>query len=309
MVGPSPIKVSAGPFTLAGLHFAPASNATDRKGAAVVICHPMTGVKEQNPSLYAAHLAKEGFHAIAYDAAYQGESTGEPRGLEDPTQRAEDIKAVVTYFTTLKEVDAEKIGVLGICASGGYSSYATQGDSRIKALVTVSAVCVGRMMRNGSVHPSQKENPEAINALHQAAAQWRNAEIKHENKSTQPTFPVKPEEQTPESDPFYRDASEYYGTPRGQHPRSDQKMPAISYDQMLAYDSFNFQHLIGPRPLLMVAGDKAQSMHYSEEAIQAAKEPKELLIIPGSNHFDLYDDLSITGPKAVEFFSKHLSNL
>ena len=255
---------------------------------------------------YASYLAENGFHAIAYDAAYQGESIGEPRGSEYPAQRAEDIKNVVTYLTTLPEIDKERIGVVGICASGGYTSYATQGDGRIKALATVSAVCVGRMMRSGSVHPNVPENPEAIKALHLAAGQWRNADATNHAPPTQPAFPVKPEEQTPDSDSFYRDASEYYGTPRGSHPRSDQKMPPISYDQMLPYDSFNFQLIISPRPLLMIAGDKAQSMHYSETAIKIAKEPKELFIIPGKNHFDLYDDLTATGPKIVDFFAKSI---
>lgn len=294
---------------LSGELYAPDAGAPNRKGAAIVVSHPMTGVKEQTSAVYAAELAKGGFWALTFDAAYQGESTGEPRGLENPPQRAEDVKNAVSYLTTLKAkgVDPERIGVLGICASGGYTSYAAQGDSRIKALVTVSAACVGRMMRSGGVHPGMAESAEAEAALHQAAAAWRNADAAGHVPETQPAFKVKPEEQTPDSDSFYRDASEYYGTSRGNHPRSDQKMPHISYDHMLAYDSFNFQHLISPRPLLMIAGENAQTKHYSEEAIELAKEPKELVTIPGKNHFDLYDDVSETGPRSIDFFAKALT--
>ncbi|KFY01003.1 hypothetical protein O988_02978 [Pseudogymnoascus sp. VKM F-3808] len=306
----SPTKVQFPSFMLqiSGQLYTPAAGTPDRKGAAVVVGHPMTGVKEQTSADYARVLAKAGFYVLTFDAGYQGESTGEPRGLEDPHQRAEDVKAAVSYLTTLKgKVDAEKIGVLGICASGGYTSYAAQSDSRIKALATVSAACVGRMTRNGGLYEkNDKENPEAIAGALQAAAQWRTSQANGPKTEAPPMFPTDPAKVPADADSFFRDAAGYYGTKRGQHERSNQLVPPSSYDLMIGYDSFQFQHLISPRPLLMIAGEKAQTLHFSKTTVEAAREPKELFVVEGKNHFDLYDDLTKSGPKVVEFFEKNL---
>lgn len=267
----------------------------------------MTGVKEQTAADHARVLAKAGFYVLAFDAGYQGESTGEPRGLEDPHQRVEDVKNAVSYLTTLKgKVDPERIGVLGICASGGYTSYAAQSDSRIRALATVSAACVGRMTRNGSLHEGMKENPEAIAAALKIAGEWRTNVANGVHLEASKIMQTDPAKIPEDTDSFFKDAAAYYGTSRGYHERSDQKLPLVSYDLMISYDSFMFQHLISPRPLLMIAGTKAQTFHISKEAIGAAKEPKELFPIKGKNHFDMYDDLSESGPKLVEFFGKYL---
>jgi fermentation-respiration switch protein FrsA (DUF1100 family) len=305
-----PRKVTFPSFMLqvSGVLYTPIADYPDRKGAAVVISHPMTGVKEQTSADHARLLANAGFYALTFDAGYQGESTGQPRGLEDPHQRVEDIKAAVSYLTTLKgKVDPSRIGVLGICASGGYASYAAQSDLRIKALASVSAVCVGRMTRNGGLHEeNNKEVPRAINGALQAAGQWRTQEARGPHSEGPPMFSSDIEQIPDDVDTFFKDAAEYYGSKRGNHPRSDQKIPPSSYDLMISYDSFDFQHLISPRPLLMVAGSEAQTLHYSATAVAAAREPKELFIAEAQNHFDLYDDLAISGPKLVGFFGKYL---
>lgn len=267
----------------------------------------MTRVKEQTSTDYARALAKAGFYALTFDAGYQGESSGSPRGLEDPHQRVEDIKSAVSYLTTLTgKVDPSRIGVLGICASGGYVSYAAQSDSRIRATATVSAACAGHLTRHGDVQEGNPENPTAIAGALQSAGAWRTNEANGSKADTPVMFNTDPASLPDNADPFFKDASEYYGTKRGNHERSTEKVPPSSYDLLVPYDSFALQRLISPRPLLMIAGDKAQTLHYSRDAVEKAKDPKELCVVPGRNHFDLYDDLTVSGPKLVEFFGKYL---
>lgn len=305
-----PTKVTFPSFnlTITGELFPPAPDSPDRHGAAIVISHPMTGVKEQTSTTHALALSQAGFYALTFDAGYQGESTGQPRGLEDPRQRVEDSKAAVTYLSTALsgKVDPERIGLLGICASGGYTSYAAQSDVRIKALATVSAACVGGMTRNGSVHETQDktENSEAIAGALTAAAQWRNA---NPDMAASEKVPPMFDPQAPGEDSFLKDAAAYYGTSRGYHERSDRRVPPASFDLMVNYDSFAFQHLIAPRPLLMIAGSEAQTLHYSRAAVEGAREPKELFVVKGKNHVDLYDQLDESGPKLVDFFRKALA--
>ncbi|KAL6864053.1 alpha/beta-hydrolase [Trichoderma novae-zelandiae] len=302
-----PIKVFFPAFQLqiCGELFVPEPGSPNRKGAAVVVSHPMTGVKEQTSTTYAKALSNAGFFALTFDAGYQGESSGEPRGLEDPHQRVEDIKAAVSYLTAFGgRVDADRIGLLGICASGGYASYATQSDGRVKCLATVSAACVGRMTRHGGVHEHSRENPQAIATALAAAARARAGAAK--NPTAKPEAPVMfeadPATAADNPDSFFRDAAAYYGSRRGRHERCTRRVPPQSYDLMVSYDSFNLQHLIAPRPLLMIAGSEAQTLHYSRTAIGVARGPKELFVVPGKNHFDLYDNLRESGPKVVDFF-------
>lgn len=141
----SAISIPKGPISLAGLLFAP-TNASG-KTAALIIVHPGGGVKEQTAQKYAKKLSNAGFTTVAYDASFQGASGGEPHFLEDPYERVSDVYAVISYLQGLDSVDADKIGVVGICAGGGYAIAATKGDHRIKAVATLSMVNIGDSAR------------------------------------------------------------------------------------------------------------------------------------------------------------------
>jgi uncharacterized protein len=283
-------------LALAGILFLPDAPSST-PFPAVVVGHPSGGVKEQTASVYAERLAREGFAALVFDAAHQGESEGEPRGLEDPFQRAEDVKAAVSYLTTRDDIDLDRIGALGICASGGYVPFAAQTDLRIKAVATVSAGDLGTVMRNGL---GGHQAPETTHAMLELAGAARTAEARGEGVRTQEWITDAVDEET----------YEYYCTPRGYHPRAVQPWPVRSLDQIIQYDSYALIRLISPRPLLMIIGSDANTAYISREAIDRAAEPKELFVIDGGTHVSLYDaDEHVTQAvaKLGSFFTTHLA--
>jgi fermentation-respiration switch protein FrsA (DUF1100 family) len=305
MTSPSRVNFLSRGIKIVGDLYKPSLEAPDRKGAAIVVAHPWTSVKEQSSGLYARLLAEKGFIALAYDAAYQGESEGEPRYLEDPAQRVEDIKAAVTILTSLGGVNAERIGVLGICASGGYACNAAQTDLRIKSAAIISAVCVGTMAREGL--PKGSSSLEVLKGQLAAVAKDRAGEVKGEQPTMIHMLPEKLEDAPADMPSAFRDFATYYRTPRGIHPRAPNIALPRSWDMMATYDAFRFNELISPRPLLMIAGSKAESKNYSDDALKLAEEPKELLIIPDKTHADLYGDYHEALPKLVSFFEDSLT--
>jgi fermentation-respiration switch protein FrsA (DUF1100 family) len=263
---------------------------------AIVVGHPTTGVKEQSPALYAERLVAEGFAVLTYDAAFQGESEGMPRGLEDPFQRAEDFRAAVSYLTTRPEVDAERIGAMGICGSGAYVTYAAQTDHRMKAVAAVSGTDVPSFFRGG--------DPEGWNQMVAAAGALRTAEAAGEPAAT---FPVLPEAGTADLPAPVAEFVDYYKTPRGHHPRATGDMVTRSADLLDQYDSFADVAKIAPRSLLMIAGTEAATRGFSEQAVDTSPGNAELYLVEGATHVDLYDrKVDAAAPKLVEFFRENL---
>lgn len=293
-------------FPSAGLNLAGHLYAPEGGGAgphpAIVVGHPGTGVKEQAAGLYARRLAEQGFLALAFDAAYQGESEGEPRGLEDPAQRVEDLRAAVSYLTTREDVDPDRVGMLGICASGGYALAAASTDHRVKAVGTVSAVDVARQFRLGA---DGTQDPAVLRAMLDQAAAARTAEA----AGRFPLFPGT-EEEARQGGPHVYEGWEYYCTSRAQHPRSARTLTWSSVDRIAAFDAFHAVGLLAPRPLLMIAGREAVTSWMSVEALGRAGGPKELHWIEGASHVDLYDKDAYVTPAVARltgFFGEHLA--
>lgn len=283
--------------------YSPSPTAPNRKKSAIIVGHPGTGIKEQASGLYAKRLAEYGFTTLAFDAAYQGESGGEPRYLEDPYQRVEDFKSAVTFLSTLDgEVEPERIGVVGICASGGYSIFAAQTDLRMKAVAAVCGVCFGSMTRESMKNSSGTIDQEMLQPGLIYAGKERISEAKGNQPATISILQA------------FEGAGDYYKTARGQHLRCTNLQLARSLDTLATYDSYAFIDWISPRPLLMIIGSEADkgtgealdTGGFSRTAIERAKEPKELFVIKGLGHIDLYDHISESVPKLADFMEKSL---
>ncbi|WP_051027421.1 alpha/beta hydrolase [Cellulosimicrobium cellulans] len=276
------------------------------RAPALVVGHPFGGVKEQTSGLYAQTMAENGFVTLAFDASYNGESGGRPRHIASLEAFVEDFSAAVDYLGTRRTVARDRIGVIGVCASGGFALSAAQIDPRLKAVATVSMYDMGRAYRDGLGYapvPSEVNTiAERQRALAEAAEQrWVEFQGGQVRYGGGDAVPLKPSQQAA-ADEF----AEYYATPRGQHPRSH----ALSLTSLGAITNFmplaQIQ-LTAPRPLLLVAGENAHSRYYTEDAFAQAPEPKELHIVPGAGHVDLYDrsDL-IPWDRLTGFFGEHL---
>jgi fermentation-respiration switch protein FrsA (DUF1100 family) len=304
------VRFDSAGLTLAGHLYIPEDGGAEPRPG-IVVSHPMTGVKEQTAGLYAERLAKEGFVTLAFDAAHWGESEGEPRFLEDPARRVEDIKNAVTFLAGRPEVDAERIGGLGICASGGYIIPATATDVRIKAVATVSAADEGGWFRDGLAKTQSREELQAALA---ASAQARMSEAAGGPVVRQPIHPDAPEpgDVNKSLTRHVYEGWEYYRTDRAYHPRTENWFALRSLDLLTQFDAFGLAHLISPRPSLFIAGTEAVSDYFSQEAYDKAAEPKELYWIEGASHVDLYDRDEYVTPavaRLTDFYNEHLTKL
>ncbi|MFF7934231.1 MULTISPECIES: alpha/beta hydrolase [unclassified Streptomyces] len=297
---------SAG-ITLVGHLHTPDAPASGPRPA-LVVGHPGTAVKEQTSGTYARLMAERGFVTLAFDAAHQGESGGLPRGLEDPAQRVEDFKAAVSYLTTREEVDADRVGLLGICASGSYSLAAAGGDHRVRAVAAVSTAEPARQFRLGA---DGTQDPAVFQALLDAAAAARSTAARGEDPGTMTMFPETVEQARALGGEHGAEGFDYYCTPRGGHERSAKTLAWESIDRMALHDAFLAVPLIGPRPVLQIIGERAVTAWMAVEAHQRATGPKEIHWIKGASHVDLYDRKQYVD-QAVEkltgFFTAHLTD-
>ncbi|QZY51773.1 alpha/beta hydrolase [Leucobacter tenebrionis] len=295
-----------GPIDMAGNLFKPEGFDASKRYPAIVTVHPGGGVKEQTAGLYAEKLAARGYVTLAFDASHQGESGGEPRHLEDPYARVEDVRAAVDYLQTLDFVDAERIGALGVCAGGGYAVNAAMTDYRIKALTTVSAVNIGASFRRDWY--GQNPDSAGVPTL-QAVAQQRTAEAQGADIAYIPYVPVEPDENTPAD---MVEANEYYLTPRACHANAGNKFPLTrSVSRIFTFDAFHLVEDLLQQPLLVVAGSNAGSLWMSTELHGRARVAgKEFMLVDGATHMALYDVPEYVDPvaaKAAEFFGTHLA--
>lgn len=295
---------SAG-LRLAGTLYVP-DTAVAGPRPAIVVSHPASGVKEQTAGLYARHLAEQGLMALAFDAAYGGESEGEPRGLEDPAHRVEDIRAAISFLSVYEGIDPARLGLLGICASGGYATAAAATDCRVKALATVSGTDLGTFFREGH---DGKQAPELLRALLHNAAKARTAEARGDGVQRFAIFPES-EADARRLGPYAYEGWEYYCTPRAEHPRSTRMMPWSSVDRIAAFDGFGLVRMVAPRPVLMIAGTRAETRWMTEAAFDRAGTPKTLQWVEGASHVDLYDKAEYVRPAVAmlaAFYKEHLS--
>lgn len=263
---------------------------------AVIVGHPFGGVKEQTSGLYAQQMAERGFVTLAWDASYNGESGGQPHFIASPEAFVEDFSAAVDFIGTRSFVDRNRIGVIGICGSGGFSLSAAAIDPRMKAVVTISMYDMGRARRDATAGEQQK----ALEGIAQQRwAEFEGGEPKYNIGAAQTI--------TDDAHPVVREFYEYYRMPRGQHPRATTAMSITSDGALMNFFPFTQFETISPRPILFVVGENAHSRFFSEDAYKLAAEPKELYIVPGAGHVDLYDRMEyIPFSKLTEFFMQHL---
>jgi len=294
-------------MTVAGNLFLPKDRTKDAKLPAVVVGHPMGAVKEQGADLYATKMAERGFAALSVDLSFWGESGGEPRNAVAPDVYAETFSAAVDYLGTRPFVDRKRIGAIGICGSGSFVISAAKIDPRIRAVATVSMYDMGAANRHALNKSLTLERRKKVleEAAEQRYAEFTGGKTKYTSGTVH--------ELTAATHPIQREFYDFYRTPRGEFtptgssPERTTHPTLTSNVKFMNFYPFNDIETISPRPLLFITGDRAHSREFSEDAYKRAAEPKELLVVPGAGHVDLYDRVNlIPFDKLVSFFTDHL---
>ncbi|CAN7324712.1 alpha/beta hydrolase [Massilia sp. LjRoot122] len=291
------------------------------KLAAIAVSGPFGAVKEQSSGLYAQTMAEQGFVTLAFDPSYTGESGGEPRHVASPDINTEDFSAAVDFLGLQPNVDRKRIGVIGICGFSGMALTAASSDSRIRAVATASMYDMSRSMsRSHRDSYTLEQRRKVIDYL--GEQRWKDAESGkyalgyHELPFDERGNIVKgtrilPETLPRDPDPVLASFFDYYRTKRGCHPRGINSTTAWTATTPMSFFSFPMAanlEMIAPRPVLLVAGEKAHSRYYSEDVYKAAQGAGELLIVSGADHVDLYDRLDkIPFDRLTAFFRQHLA--
>lgn len=282
-----------------GTLFTPRTMEAGNKYDALIVGHPFAAVRQQAANLYATKMAEAGFVALSFDQSFWGESAGTPRGAVLPDVYAENFSAAVDFLGTRAFVDREKIGVIGICGSGGFAIAATKMDPRIKALATVSMYDMGEYFRTGLNHERTVEMRNKDLAI-AAEQRYKTAE------TGQPVYGPG------QNDPVFiegKESNDFYQTERGKVASNDRRSTPATYVKLMNFHPFIDIESISPRPILFVVGDAAPSRTYTDTAYKMAAEPKELVEIKGANRIDLYDRTElIPWDKLVSFFNTNLKS-
>lgn len=292
------IEISANIYT-------PANYNTSKNYPAVVVAHPNGGIKEQVAGLYAQRLAELGYITIAADASYQGASGGEPRNIDKPAFRIEDIRGMADYITHYSGVDANRVGLLGICGGGGYSLKAAQTDKRFKAVATLSMFNSGEVRRNGFMNSGLSTIQERLKQATEARAQEVAGGKVLYASDTEIT------DEMADKMPFdlYREGHYYYNRTHA-HPNSTFRYTMSSLLDLMEFDASTNMDLIN-QPLLMMAGSKSDTYYMTDSAFKLATgtKNKELFLIPGATHIQTYyvpEYVNQAVNKLSEFLGKYL---
>lgn len=274
-----------------------------KKYPAILVGTPYGGVKEQGAGIYAMNMAEHGFVAMAFDESYNGESGGDPKDVSSPDIFVEDFSAGVDYLGTRSFVDRERIGVIGICGSGGFSLTAAQVDHRIKAIATASMYDISDYTRNGLGRTMTDEQRDQM-LVQLGEQRWKDFE------NGTPAMPrggwgQQPAETVPAGlPPVFAEFFEYYGMKRGWHPNTLDNFTLTSSMSFMNFPLLSYIETISPRPILFIMGENAHSRYFTEEAYKRAAEPKELIIVPRARHIDLYDRVDMIPFDKLESFFK-----